>query len=245
LAEGLSNPVVCKENRIRYIIPQELMNCRQALRQSLRRIQNACTETCRKSSGTIRPPECVLLSHAPYAGGTIMEFGYRIYIKAGPEAVWEPISRIGGQTGWYFANYMWQVRGAIDRLVGGIGLRKGRSHPLDLQKGDAIDFFRVLEVKAPHHLQLIAEIRFPGEATLEFIISPGKDGDTELQQISRYIPKGFSGLLYWYALYLFHQFVFKGMLRGIAKAVGKPVTKGPSRFTPVHLDVCSTRPGET
>ena len=245
LAEGLSNPVVCKENRIRAIIPQELLNCRTTVKRSLRKIQNTCTESCIKSSGALRPPECVHLSDAPYAGGTIIELGYRIRIQASPKAVWTPISRIGGQTGWYFANSLWKVRGAIDRLFGGIGLRKERSHPLEFKKGDRVDFFRVLNVKAPYLLQLMGEMRFPGEATMEFNLVPRKEAVTELEQVSRFIPKGFSGLLYWYTLYPVHQYVFIGMLKGIAKAVEKPVTKGPNRFTPAHLDVCSPNPGET
>jgi len=80
---------------------------------------------------------------------------------------------------------------------------------------------------------------------MEFNLVPRKEAVTELEQVSRFIPKGFSGLLYWYTLYPVHQYVFIGMLKGIAKAVEKPVTKGPNRFTPAHLDVCSPNPGET
>jgi hypothetical protein len=169
-----------------------------------------------------------------------MASGYRIGLNADPEAVWKLISSIGGKTGWYFADFLWKVRGAVDRLFGGIGLRRGRGHSLDATEGDVIDFFEVLEVNAPHRLQLIAEMQFPGEATLEFVIHPKKNGVTELQQISRYVPKGLSGLLYWYALFPFHQFIFRGMLKGIAKASENPIVWGPDRFTPKHLDVCSS-----
>ena len=169
-----------------------------------------------------------------------MASGFRIGLKADPEAVWKPISNIGGRTGWYFADSLWKVRGVIDRLFGGIGLRRSRSHALDLHKGDMVDFFRVIEANPPYRLKFIAEMRFPGEATLEFAIYPKNNGKTELQQISRYVPRGLSGILYWYALYPFHQFVFRGMLKGIAAASGKPIVWGPDRFTPKPLDVCSS-----
>ena len=173
-----------------------------------------------------------------------MASGYRIGLRADPEAVWKPVSNIGGKTGWYFADFLWKIRGAIDRLFGGIGLRRRRGHGIDLNKGDAIDFFRVIDVNPPYRLQLIAEMRFPGEATLEFVINPKKNGITELQQISRYVPKGLSGLVYWYVLYPFHQFVFRGMLKGIAAASGKPIVWGPDRFTPTRLDICSSLPSQ-
>ena len=244
LAEGLSNPVVCKENRIRSIIPQELMSCREAVRQSLRRIQNACSDACIQSSGKIRPPECIHLSDAPYAGGTMMKSGYRIGIEASPESVWAPIERIGGQTGWYFADFLWQIRGSLDKLFGGIGLRKTQRTDQDLKKGDEVDFFRVREVHAPYRIKLVAEMLFPGEATLEFVLTPRKYGITELEQVTRSIPRGLGDLIYWYALYPFHQFVFKGMLMGIAKAVGRPIVWGPARFKPEHHDVCSVLPNQ-
>jgi len=171
-----------------------------------------------------------------------MESGYRIILDASPSEVWKPIVRIGGKTGWYAANALWGLRGAIDRMVGGIGLRKGRRDPARLHAGDIVDFFRVLEVEEPHRLYLLAEMKFPGEATLEFRLHPMANGRTELQQISRYLPRGISGLLYWYIFYPFHQWVFHGMLKGIARAVGKPIVSGPDRFAPRHHDVCRYDP---
>jgi hypothetical protein len=101
-----------------------------------------------------------------------------------------------------------------------------------------VDFFRVLEVEEPRHLLLLAEMKFPGEASLEFRLHPTKDGRTELQQVSRYIPRGISGLLYWYVFYPFHQWVFRSMLKGIAEAAGRPVVKGPEPFKPVRDQAC-------
>jgi uncharacterized protein YbjT (DUF2867 family) len=242
LTEGLRNPVVCKEDRIKSLIPQELMSCRQTIRLALGRILNHCVETCWTDAGQPSIPEWIHCGDASYSGGDILESGYRMVLDAFPEEVWKPIRRIGGGTGWYSANALWFLRGAIDRLVGGTGLRRGRRDPVRLYAGDAVDFFRVLEVEEPRHLHLLAEMKFPGEASLEFRLHPMKDGRTELQQLSRYVPRGLSGLLYWYILYPFHQVVFRGMLNGIAKAVGKPVVQGPDRFAPRRQHVCHFDP---
>jgi uncharacterized protein YbjT (DUF2867 family) len=242
LTEGLRNPVVCKDDRIRSLIPQELMSCRESIRFALGRIRNQCVDTCWTDAGYSPVPEWLHCGDASYSGGDILESGYRIVLDATPEEVWKPIVRIGGRTGWYSADALWIIRGAMDRLVGGTGLRRGRRDPLQLWTGDAVDFFRVLQVEEPYHLHLLAEMKFPGEASLEFRLHPMKDGRTELQQLSRYVPKGLSGLLYWYILYPFHEWVFRGMLRGIARAVGKPVVQGPDRFAPRRHHVCHFDP---
>ena len=242
LTEGLQNPVVCREDRIRALIPQELMTCRDTIRLALGRIRNQCVETCWTDAGQPSIPEWINCGDASYSGGDILESGYRIVLDATPEDVWKPIVRIGGKTGWYSANALWFLRGLIDRLVGGIGLRRGRRDPARLYAGDSVDFFRVLEVEEGRHLHLLAEMKFPGEASLEFRLHPMKDGRTELQQLSRYVPKGLSGLLYWYLLYPFHEWVFRGMLKGIARAVGRPVIQGPDRFAPRRHHVCHFDP---
>jgi hypothetical protein len=218
------------------------MSCRETIELALGRIRNECVDTCWTDAGAIPVPEWLQCGDAPYAGGTIMESGYRIVVDAPPDVVWKPIEKIGGQTGWYFADFLWTIRGAIDRLVGGIGLRRGRRHPTELYAGDALDFFRVLAVGKPRRLQLLAEMKCPGEANLEFRLHPLKDGRTELQQLSRYLPRGLSGLAYWYVLYPFHQWVFRGMLKGIAEALGKPALEGPDRFAPRRPHVCQFDP---
>jgi uncharacterized protein YbjT (DUF2867 family) len=245
LTEGLRNPVVCREDRIKSLIPQELMTCRQTIRLALGRIRNQCVETCWTDAGQPAIPEWIHCGDASYSGGDILESGYRVVLDASPEEVWKPIGRIGGGTGWYSAEALWVLRGAIDRLAGGSGLRRGRRDPVRLYAGDAVDFFRVLEVEEPRHLHLLAEMKFPGEASLEFRLHSMEDGRTELQQLSRYVPKGLSGLLYWYILYPFHQWVFQGMLKGIAKAVGKPLVQGPDRFAPRRQHVCYFDPRAT
>ena len=111
-------------------------------------------------------------------------------------------------------------------------MRRGRRHPSEIGVGDALDFWRVLEVDAPHRLLLVAEMKTPGEALLEFQITPIGNDLIELQMLSRFLPKGLGGLIYWYVLYPFHQWIFFGMLKSIAKSIGRPIQSGPERFTP-------------
>ena len=171
-----------------------------------------------------------------------MESGYRIVLDASPEEVWEPIARIGARTGWYFADFLWAVRGALDRFIGGVGLRRGRRHPSQVYTGDSLDFWRVLEVQRPHRLLLLAERKLPGEATLEFNIHALPDNRTELQQLSRFLPKGLLGLSYWYVLYPFNQWIFRGMLKRIAGTTGRNILNGPDRFAPRRSYVCRFNP---
>jgi uncharacterized protein YbjT (DUF2867 family) len=232
LTEGLTSDAVCTENRIREIIPRELLSCRQAIRLALDRIKQEQVDTCWMDAGDLLEPEWAHCGDAEWAGGTIMKCGYRARIKATIDEVWQPVSRIGGKTGWYFGNYLWRLRGIIDRLVGGVGLRRGRRHPAEIGVGDALDFWRVLEVEPPRYLLLLAEMKTPGEAMLGFQISQKGDDQVELQMLSRFLPKGLFGICYWYALYPFHQVIFYGMLKAIAGAINKPLASEPERFTP-------------
>jgi uncharacterized protein YbjT (DUF2867 family) len=230
LIEGLKNPVVCKDNRIRDIIPQRLLSCRIAIRLALEKIQQELVETRWSDAGPVMPPEWTYSGDAEYAGGTILECCYKVRIKASPEDVWKPVCRIGGNTGYYFGNLLWRIRGEWDRLFGGIGLRRGRRHPSELYVGDALDFWRVLEVSQNLRLLLQAEMKLPGDALLEFRIKPISENHTELQILSRFLPTGLWGILYWYSLYPFHHWLFGGMLRHIAKVINKEITHGPVSF---------------
>lgn len=238
LAEGLRNEVICTENRIRSIIDHEPDSCRDTIRLSLERIQTGHPETCWYDAGCIVPPEWHYCGDADYAGGTILGCAFRVEVAADPEQVWDPVVRIGGSSGWYFANFLWRFRGFIDRMVGGIGLRRGRRHPEELAVGDALDFWRVLEVEPHQRLVLLAEMTFPGEALLEFRMIGTDGGKTDFQMISRYLPRGLSGILYWIVLYPFHVWIFRGMLKAIAKRIGKPVLTGPVKFTPEPFQEC-------
>jgi uncharacterized protein YbjT (DUF2867 family) len=232
LTEGLTSDAICTDNRIQSIIPQELLSCRDAIRLALDKLKQEQVDTCWMDAGDLLEPEWAHCGDADWAGGTIMNCGYRARLRATAEETWQPIRKIGGKTGWYFGNFLWRMRGIMDRLAGGVGLRRGRRHPSEIGVGDALDFWRVLEVDAPHRLLLVAEMKTPGEALLEFQITPIGDDQVELQMLSLFLPKGLSGLIYWYVLYPFHQWIFFGMLKSIAKSIGKPIQSGPERFTP-------------
>jgi uncharacterized protein YbjT (DUF2867 family) len=137
-------------------------------------------------------------------------------IKAPPEKAFGPIQRIGGQTGWYYADWIWRLRGFLDLLVGGVGVRRGRPHPEEIHVGDTIDWWRVESYEPDRRLRLFAEMKLPGRAWLDFDVEPTGDGST-VRQIAMFDPVGLPGLLYWYLVYPVHVMVFKGMLRGIAE----------------------------
>jgi uncharacterized protein YbjT (DUF2867 family) len=137
--------------------------------------------------------------------------------SASAEAAFAPIQRIGGETGWYALNSLWRLRGFLDLLVGGVGTRRGRAHPTQLNAGDVVDFWRVEAVEPGRRLRLASEMKLPGRAWLEFEVS--NDGvSTTIRQTAIFDPVGLHGLAYWHALYPVHRVVFAAMLRGIAKA---------------------------
>lgn len=239
LTEGLTSDAICTENRIQSIIPQKLLTCREAIRLALDRVHQERVDTCWMDAGNLLEPEWAHCGDADWAGGTIMSCGYRATLEATAEEVWQSVCRIGGKTGWYFGNTLWRLRGMIDRLMGGVGLRRGRRHPSEIAVGDALDFWRVLEADAPRRLFLLAEMKTPGEALLDFQIIPSGSGRVELQMLSRFSPKGIFGILYWYGLYPFHQWIFFGMLKAIATAINKPIVSGPERFTPKLHTACA------
>jgi uncharacterized protein YbjT (DUF2867 family) len=238
LAEGLSVPVLCRDNRILDMIPGARLTCREAIRLALDRVAQRRVETSWTDAGSLSPPEWIREGDAPYAGGTTLTCAHRIRLRAAPEEVWSPVGRLGGSNGWYFGDFLWVVRGWMDMLSGGSGIRRGRRHPEELYAGDALDFWRVLEVSPPNRLVLLAEMRLPGEATLEFRVTRTAEGESELGQISTFLPRGLFGILYWWAFYPVHVWLFRGMLRSIARRVGKPVLSGPASFDP-SLDPCA------
>ncbi len=140
-----------------------------------------------------------------------------VTVAVPPEQAFAPIRRIGGKTGWYYGNWLWSVRGFLDLLIGGVGVRRGRRDPVKLSVGDALDFWRVELFEPPFRLRLKAEMKLPGRAWLEFEVSPCEQGST-IRQTAIFDPVGLAGLLYWYGIYPLHEFVFAGMLRNIARA---------------------------
>jgi len=140
-----------------------------------------------------------------------------ITVAVPPEQAFAPIRRIGGRTGWYYGNWLWSLRGFLDLLIGGVGVRRGRRDPHTLQVGEPLDFWRVEVFEPPQRLRLKAEMKLPGRAWLEFEVSPCEAGST-IRQTAMFDPLGLAGLLYWYGIYPLHQFVFAGMLRNLARA---------------------------
>jgi hypothetical protein len=143
-----------------------------------------------------------------------------------PRRAFAPIQRIGGRTGWYYGDRLWELRGWLDTAVGGVGIRRGRRHPSDLAPGDAIDFWRVESIEPGRRLRLRAEMKLPGTAWLEFAVTPRGRG-SEIRQTAFFAPSGIWGRAYWYAVAPFHRVLFPRMLEQIAAAVlGAPEPVG-------------------
>ncbi len=157
-------------------------------------------------------------------GGT--KFGTRlvdsrtVQVSVPPASAFAPIQRIGGLNGWYFANVLWRLRGLLDLVVGGVGLRRGRRDPRSLSAGDALDFWRVETFVQDHELGLAAEMKVPGRAWLQFEVEANSQGSV-IRQTAIFDPAGLGGLLYWYMLYPVHRWIFGGMLNEIADIAGR------------------------
>jgi uncharacterized protein YbjT (DUF2867 family) len=218
LAEGLRNPAVCHESRITELIPQELFDCRTAIKLAIDRLQHQGVESHWTDAGTVPPAEWCNSQDPRWAGGTVFEDCRSVTVDATPEDIWQPIVRLGGDTGWYYGDWLWRLRGILDRLVGGVGLSRGRRSANELRPGDALDFWRVAAVEPCKRLLLIAEMKLPGRAMLEFKITQTSTTQTKLTQTAKFLPDGLTGLLYWWLVTPLHNFVFGGMLRGIVEA---------------------------
>ena len=140
-----------------------------------------------------------------------------VVVERAPAVAFRPIERIGGSNGWYYGDWLWRLRGLLDLLAGGAGMRRGRRDPESLRVGDAVDFWRVEAIEPSRLLRLRPEMKLPGRAWLQFEISPSAKGSV-IRQTAVFEPRGLLGLLYWYALYPVHGLIFGGMLRGIARA---------------------------
>ena len=151
----------------------------------------------------------------------------RLAVSAPSAEVYRVCAGIGGARGWYFANWAWSLRGMLDRLLGGAGLRRGRRHPGELRVGDALDFWRVEAVEPDRRVSLRSEMKLPGDAWLQFGIQEGDDGSAWLDQAAVFAPRGLTGLLYWYALYPIHAWIFRGMVRAIARRAEGSRQTGP------------------
>lgn len=233
LAQGLRNPVIAKDGRIRDMLPRELLTCREAIRLALDRQQHDVMESHWTDASGRAPAAWSYEADADWTGGTVLTDRRSVTVPQDAREAWAPIERIGGENGYYYANGLWRARGALDKLIGGVGLRRGRAYPATLRAGDALDFWRVSDVEPGRLLRLVAEMRVPGRAMLEFTVEPA-DGGTRITQTARFIPRGLAGMAYWYALHPLHTIIFRGMLDGIAREAGQGRPPPAPRATTRH-----------
>ena len=215
LIKGLGNEVVVRDDSVRRLFPAiDLLDYATAVRLALGKIETHGVETVwsdalTSSQGQTKP--LALITNE----GMILERRQRT-VAAAPEAVYRSFAALGGDRGWLYLDWTWQLRGMIDRLCGGVGMRRGRRDPAELRVGDALDFWRVEAVAPGSSIRLRAEMKVPGRAWLEFRSVARYDGNTVLTQTAFFEPKGLWGLLYWYVLYPVHSLIFSGLIRKIA-----------------------------
>jgi uncharacterized protein YbjT (DUF2867 family) len=212
LVDSMKMEVVAEDNRLQQMLGIETHSYEEAIDMAFKKIeQNLVISSWKDSiaSGQIQEDLEKYIQVPKYG---VLQDKKSIRIKD-EQAVLENIWRIGGETGWYYGNWLWKFRGFLDKLVGGPGLRRGRTHTDKIFPGDALDFWRVLLAdKKSKRLLLFAEMKTPGEAWLEFKITDGK-----LYQTATFRPKGLWGRLYWYSVLPFHLFIFGNMIKNIAK----------------------------
>jgi uncharacterized protein YbjT (DUF2867 family) len=219
LVESLRHDVVCREHDIKQYVPdpaEGLVGFDDAVRLALTRVRDADVATHWSSATVAGTPADPMPTDPEWAGGDLYVDDRSRRVDATPAALWRVIKGVGGTSGWYSWSLAWQVRGVLDRLVGGPGLRRGRRSPHDLQLGDALDFWRVEEIVDEELLRLRAEMRVPGRAWLDLGVETGDDGHTVFRQRAVFAPRGLLGRAYWWAVYPFHDLVFGSMQRNIA-----------------------------
>jgi len=227
LVDSLVNEVVVRDDAARRLVPFERTSFDDAVRLALRRIQDLNVETTWASAGGAdRVPYDAAATPSPadpdWAGGTILRDVRRTRCAAPPERLFDAVTSLGGTRGYHTPRFLWVLRGGIDKMVGGIGLGRGRRHPQKLAVGEPVDFWRVEALERPAGdrdglLRLRAEMKVPGEAWLEFRIRPSEDGACVLEQQARFHPRGLWGRVYWYGLSPIHSFMFPRMARRIAR----------------------------
>jgi uncharacterized protein YbjT (DUF2867 family) len=228
LTESLRHEVVCHERDIvRYVPdpPGHPIGFDEAVRLALQRVREARVATRWSSASVPGAPSDPLPTDPDWAGGSLYSDEREVLVDSSPEALWRVIEGIGGDNGWYSFPLAWAVRGRLDRLVGGVGLRRGRRDAARLRAGDSLDFWRVEEIEPGRLLRLRAEMRLPGLAWLEMHAGTCPDGRTRYVQRALFHPHGLLGHAYWWSVSPFHAVVFGGMARNIALAAARePVT---------------------
>jgi uncharacterized protein YbjT (DUF2867 family) len=218
LVDGLQYDLPADDAAIRRLIPLPLLTYRESVTAALK-AERAAPLPVRWTEGSLAfrgyNPDI-----AYYPKGSEV----RTEIDAPAETVWPLIESIGGKRGYYYANFLWRLRGLLDRVVGGVGMRRGRRNPREVRPGDALDFWRVVGVEQYKRLTLVAEMKLPGVASLEFELSERSPDTSTLVVTARFHPAGVPGLLYWYALHPAHARIFSGMSRAIARRAEQRAT---------------------
>lgn len=215
LIQGLRNDVIVRDDTALRLFPQiKLLDYSSAVGLALANletghVESAWSDALSSSQGDIAP---VMLATQE---GIILERRQRI-VRAPSPKVYRAFLSLGGSNGWLCWNWAWGIRGFIDRLLGGVGLRRGRRDPQDVRVGDAVDFWRVEAVEPNRLLRLRAEMKVPGRAWLEFKVEPIDASSSRLLQTAFFAPRGLSGLLYWYLLYPIHALIFSGLAKKLA-----------------------------
>lgn len=218
LIEGLSSEAVVRNDTAESLFPDiEPMSYEKAVEAALEQLKADRIETAWSDSFSSNPGGRQV-SEFQIKEGMILERRQRA-VGAPPAAVYWAFSRLGGDRGWLYGDWLWRIRGRIDRALGGIGSRRGRRSLQELRVGDAIDFWRVEALDPGSYLRLRAELRLPGESWLEFKVTPPADGapGSALSQTVYYAPRGLAGFLLWYLLYPFHKAIFSGMIHRISE----------------------------
>lgn len=216
LVDSMKVEVVCKDNRLQQMLDIKPLTYQEACRRALERI-NLDTVASSWTDAVSMTKTNQLFEYLDVPKYGVLHDRRSLKIKGDPDKVLEKIFAIGGDNGWYYANWIWNVRGIIDKMVGGVGLRRGRRNATDLNPGDALDFWRVLIAdRVNKRLLLFAEMKVPGEAWLEFKIVLREDG-FYLTQTATFMPKGLSGRVYWWGLLPIHLVMFQQMIKAIAR----------------------------
>ncbi len=217
LVNSMRNEVICNDTRIQQIVPTKILSYEESLQLAFDKISQKSVISSWKDAISLSTMDKNFLNNVQVPEHGVFTDKRQIEFVRNREEVIENIWRIGGNRGWYFGNWMWRIRGVMDKMVGGVGLRRGRRSETDLKAGDALDFWRVLLADKPNgRLLLYAEMKLPGEAWLEFRVKES-EGKKILFQTATYRPLGLWGRLYWYSVLPFHGLIFPKMAENITK----------------------------
>jgi len=224
LVRSLINEVICQESDIKKYLPdpsEGLTTFEKAVDLALLRVRDAQVSTRWSSASIPGVPSEPMPSDPEWSGGSLYQDVRTAEVDTSNHEVWKVVEAIGGEHGYFSLDWAWEIRGLMDRAVGGVGLRRGRRDPNTLHVGETLDFWRVEERIPDNLLRLRAEMKMPGKAWLEFKIEKINDNKCKLTQRAIFYPKGLAGHAYWWSIIPFHGLVFPGMCRNIAKVAMK------------------------